>query len=703
MGYFPSLNIGIKNEYIYYKSLLNHGNEKYQEIGQQVSDFLNSGLMNEIRSGNPSKNGVIYKSLLFIKQLAELEEKKEKAWLESAKKMLRIPSSEIQIKDVITELNKTIYENEHYLKNVLKIEIDRQEGLLNTHFQELKKQVNDSQNLSEFNEKNKILQNAIKPYRQLPERVIGNLAVSISNYYKSARKTYGKEIANMIANKLFEKDKELDEQWLNKVNAAAQQIALEIIVNDNSFINSNTKYKIKAFDEWLSKEENISKIKKYAYSNLSYLYAHESLTHQTNEISKDEAYILAKKEIEKKDKLIKQRFLEIQNQDGKNRRTIRGDKLKQEFQKYKDEQLADLAEQIYKISKNTVKIVNFSFSEQIVAKDLAILGIKKTLRPKNNPKEDTISTFITYDVQYLSKGQQEGIAKIVNKYEGNINQKLTELISTQSKSPQQYHKALDELESFSKENLNTLYELQKKLEQKNNDIKFILTQYDILTSVKMQDTTATYKDTATDNEIFKYIEGAGFKAGSLGANDSALDVLETIINIAKLGNIRLTQRTINWLKMSLLNSGHGLLGSANKGVLENYFAIFISLLMFSDAEQNVQKMINNYAKNTKKLVSVQRVHLLKFNQLYIPLSTLLNRIYNELYDLLSRAGLFNTAKQKNSVRVYIKSYDVHGKNPGGKQEDWQRESELAKQNTTVKVFFLSNFNELLKQIDRQLK
>jgi len=45
----------------------------------------------------------------------------------------------------------------------------------------------------------------------------------------------------------------------------------------------------------------------------------------------------------------------------------------------------------------------------------------------------------------------------------------------------------------------------------------------------------------------------------------------------------MTLDDIEWLKFAMRNAGQGMIGSANKRSIEDYFSVFVGFFMFNDA------------------------------------------------------------------------------------------------------------------------
>ena len=129
-----------------------------------------------------------------------------------------------------------------------------------------------------------------------------------------------------------------------------------------------------------------------------------------------------------------------------------------------------------------------------------------------------------------------------------------------------------------------------------------------------------------------YLDSFGFKGGSLGA--SLGEQLRNIEEIASTCGLSIIDE--DWLVFAILNAGSGMIGSGKRAMLEDYFSIFASMLMFRTGSE-LGKQVNENMNNVQSSVSGNSMRLYSFDNVFVPASFILKTTLDaleEAYGLL---------------------------------------------------------------------
>ena len=179
-----------------------------------------------------------------------------------------------------------------------------------------------------------------------------------------------------------------------------------------------------------------------------------------------------------------------------------------------------------------------------------------------------------------------------------------------------------------------------------------------------------------------------FHGGSLGANLS--DQLAKISAFQSLGAISMIDS--QWLTAAIINSGPGMIAEDKKNYLEQYLAMFATILLFDDQLNIAAEAIKNMANNQPSSSGVKKIHIFSLNNGYYPLSYVLQLTYNNLYQ--GYATLLSNLKTNSGVLVEISGYV---KNPGKEDDNsksinnWETTRDAALSSTKLKIQFMVNF------------
>lgn len=371
--------------------------------------------------------------------------------------------------------------------------------------------------------------------------------------------------------------------------------------------------------------------------------------------------------------------------------------------------------------QNSVEQV-FEYSEQTQVNDFAKMSLNGEIaakggsfRPRGNPKEDVYAGFLTYKLTYndaplqkelnnvkktqdVLKRAAEQSADLYKKAYGTKKEKPTAVRRIQaSASNKSYEENAEIMRQIRDQQVKILQDAAKEVERQNAQLQEILTQFNVLTSVKDQNgILARVSDGIHER-------GIGFQGGAMGENSNYASVVDNIVMLAKAGNLSGYATDAEWLKFAILNSGIGLIGERKKSTLENYITLFAAYLMFSDAKNIVVDAVNQTAEQIGKEITSNEIHLYLINGMYLPQSYILQTLHDRMQDIL-QSGMMN---QRNlydgTVRVEITSYNPGDYYPGNTFTDWGRESQKAQETTKIKMYYLMNFGSLIQDLAKKME
>lgn len=257
-------------------------------------------------------------------------------------------------------------------------------------------------------------------------------------------------------------------------------------------------------------------------------------------------------------------------------------------------------------------------------------------------------------------------------------------------------KIREELESLNKSlsssNTAEYYKSQKanwdKAEKRiNESLKRLSEKYDFLVNCFIiEDSTKNYLQLEAGAKYDKVSNA--FHGGSLGANIT--DQLAKISAFQSVGAISMIDA--KWLLAAIINSGSGMIAESKKNYLEQYLAMFATILLFDDQLNIAAEAIKNMAKDKSSATNVKKIHMFSLNNGYYPLSYVLQLTYNSLYQ--GYTTLLSGLKTQSGVLVEISGYV---KNPGQEENNnkskanWETTRQAALSSTKLKIQFMVNF------------
>jgi len=349
----------------------------------------------------------------------------------------------------------------------------------------------------------------------------------------------------------------------------------------------------------------------------------------------------------------------------------------------------DLKEMVYMTSKISAQA--FYTNEGMALEPLILSRFEGTVSGRSNITEDFSAGKLIVNIDYeeqLSGHQQHLIQKTEKQLNKMQKEAYGKMRKTETQADYEHNgKVLVELHEQQQKALN---ELQQQL----NIDKEVFNQ--MFTHINVHGTVKGYGSIDATTSAF---EGASF-----GKNIE--EQIGIIDSMAEMGGITIGDK--NWLIFALINCGNGMIGSGNKHALEDYLSAFVGLLMFNDATQMIQDVIdftqNNYIMDYE---GPQDIHLYTLNNKYVPASYILNQTYEHLRYAF---GIIDSELGKNhGTNVTLKTYNPSQTSnftqdelrfpPGAR---WQTEKANALAQTSLTMTFLAHFLDLLKSISEQL-
>ena len=289
---------------------------------------------------------------------------------------------------------------------------------------------------------------------------------------------------------------------------------------------------------------------------------------------------------------------------------------------------------------------------------------------------------------------QEEMDSILQKAYDHSKDSQKNLWIRREASVKDYTHNAEAFEEIRRQQLAKLEALANSIAKKEQGAKAILTQYNVLTTVKDQ---SGLLDTFVPGTKMRE-RGIGFSGGAMGKDNNGFSVIDNILAMGKKAHILDVKDDAEWLKFALINSGLGLLGFKNRSSLENYFSLFASYLMFDDAQLMVSQAFAESAQEIGKTNSVQEIHLYVINGVYIPQSYILEELYKHMQEIKTNGNFYKRNLSESTVRTQIYGYNVGSKYPGNTEADWRRESDNAVKQTKIKMYYMMNFADLVNQL-----
>lgn len=784
-NYFPTIDIGLQNNYVYYNNLLSGDDERFalnRVIGQQAQGYLNE--VHDLQLSNPAdaqnSSTAVTKALGLLYSAYINERAKEAKWLEEVCTALGIEFSMdnadyFEIIKILNEVQKGADEALATIKSEAERWSDPNmdiERILNS-----KKLQNKYESAAKRLERLGKVDKA-KEYRELGEHLYwgtkGNagrgdnnlttIARAIGEIDQRANKLFtgsGRSVAAhlekillpYIIRALNVKDYSINFD-LNIIQTALREL-LDVIMselisaeirgklpssikrkaNAPSFLKANNSTReqyVKDYINALGTDEIMDKVNRILTTN-GYLDTlllpaptkeqkelQKAIKADSNEsdrvIQKVLKTLAQDKELQEEYKATRQSkskravtaankdFLKFLQDKFNLTKTITQDSIQQATQ-------AGVRQRYYYSEERTIDEV----AQQVFSKHASMLR-GKGYRPKGNPKTDTVLGYFHYELGFddseLNK-QQSVASKIQTKLE-RANQEMDEIYKKafngeydaseedlnirKTASLKSYTDNARIFEELRQKQLARLDALANEVAKQQAEVNAIFTKFNVLTTVKDQ---SGLLDTFTPNNSKLRERGIGFSGGAMGTDNLGIRAIDNIVALGKKGGIMETADA-EWLKFALVNSGLGLIGYKNRSSLENYFSLFASYLMFDDAQNMITDAVTNSAKEIGQKNSVQNIHLYVINGVYMPQSYILYELHKKMTEAMTGASFDTRNLADGIVRTQIYSYNVGSKYPGNTQQDWQNEARAAAQITKIKMYFLMNFSDLVRQLSEQI-
>lgn len=781
-NYFPSLGIGLKNNYIYYTSLLSGDDEQFamkRIIGKEAQEYLNNIGFTKL---NPNfQDSATDKAINFLMVAARNEREKELDWLRKTCEVLEIefPSNPenadfIEIIKILNEAQKgteqAYLQIRHEAERWSAIDIERvlsskelQQKYVNAAKRLERRAAREGTNFDkEIQEYYKLAEDLYwgtkgRAGRPTDQKQMMTIARSLGEISKRANKLFtgsGRSFAEKAEKKLLPYvTKAL------KINTSTGKVdfnvtiiqtvlrellmwIIEQIVTEDlreryiiengttkNFLNSNSKERMKRFETALDTLDE-----KAIEDKIEALLRTNSYMDSLNVPAEDENQKALRESIKQSDKEAERIITNILNQLAKDEREkqayreSKGWKSKavsstnKEFRQWlinryqlnnalsktaiNDAVASSVRQTYYYSEERTIQ----EAAEQMIGQEGNII-LGKGYRPSGNPKVDTVLGYFNYELEYdnapiqekqriLKRLQkelieaQEEMDSILQKAYNHSKDSQKNLWIRREASVKDYTHNAEAFEEIRRQQLAKLETLANSIAQKEQGAKAILTQYNVLTTVKDQ---SGLLDTFVSGTKMRE-RGIGFSGGAMGKDNNGFSVIDNILAMGKKAHVLDVESDAEWLKFALINSGLGLLGFKNRSSLENYFSLFASYLMFDDAQLMISQAFEESAQEIGKTNSIQEIHLYVINGVYIPQSYILEELYKHMQEIKANGNFYKRNLSESTVRTQIYGYNVGSKYPGNTKADWKRESDNAIKQTKIKMYYMMNFADLVNQL-----
>lgn len=171
-----------------------------------------------------------------------------------------------------------------------------------------------------------------------------------------------------------------------------------------------------------------------------------------------------------------------------------------------------------------------------------------------------------------------------------------------------------------------------------------------------------------------------------GFHGRNMNIFTYINDISRLGDS--IGVDTKWLNFAALNLNESAVGERLKSPLEQYFTIFIGLVMFDDFEVAAKGFAESLP-NSK----VSNIHLYRLQDLYFPTSYFLEQTYYRM------TNIFDEISSNNGFSVKITTSPINDSLVGNSEiENWLAVRDYAYKNTKIETLFAANFLDLVSQM-----
>ena len=223
-------------------------------------------------------------------------------------------------------------------------------------------------------------------------------------------------------------------------------------------------------------------------------------------------------------------------------------------------------------------------------------------------------------------------------------------------------------------------------------------------------------------KLYKSAEASDQKFTKFHGRDlQILTYIDEMYSLNKIKDLQLVQKEA--LQFLALNIADGAIGSSQKENIANYFGIFAGMLMFDDAYNMAEDMIQKVSKNTSP--TAYNIHLYNLNGFYVPASMLLYYTYNSMKNIFSKLtqsqfGIkvnISTSAATKVINLWLDNEWRHGElktigtgknkklNPAFENYsnyysagEWGRVGEAVSQVTKVRVAMFASFTQFIQDM-----
>ena len=234
-----------------------------------------------------------------------------------------------------------------------------------------------------------------------------------------------------------------------------------------------------------------------------------------------------------------------------------------------------------------------------------------------------------------------------------------------------------------------------QLKQEINTLENSLTEF-----IDLIDIDETVKGFASIDSGQRASEfGSLFDGAKFGTTvQDQVDILSEMVNS---GGINFADA--DWLILALMNTGKGLIGRKNLPLLQTYLSGFASFLMFTDASNIVDNIVQYMDQSAGKQ---SKLHLYYLNTQYVPLSYILSQtkqrmmeFYNKSQNYLTSGTNIEITNSYSADNTLPYFHDISAQEA---QAQWIQEGEEALSSVHMRMTFLAGFLDLLEDLRQSL-
>lgn len=241
-------------------------------------------------------------------------------------------------------------------------------------------------------------------------------------------------------------------------------------------------------------------------------------------------------------------------------------------------------------------------------------------------------------------------------------------------------------EDISKENENfieTYDNLRRELDRKTEELGRLEQSFVLHTNVK--DYQRYSRNGNHDKNNFTY---GSFSGGQKWSLAQFIPFLTTLIDLG------FRTQDVGLIEQSILNCLPGTIMASNKNPIENFISIFIAFTLFSDSVTMAQEVARNIANDTS---SLNVLHLFLINNVYVPASVLMEKLYNEIQQVgAATSGSVKASieggLQTGEIYPYLSLMNAHG------IDRWKQFRQAEYDRVFITVNFLGSFFDIIDNL-----